>query len=140
MSVVTVDLEVRDKDGTAKVETMAASFRNLGGEAVKAGAAIGVGMEVGAEAVKLIAENTVELITQFVEFGHQLDILHTKIGVPLEIAAAWQQMESVTGQSAEGIANAIAMMDMKLEQGNAQALEALSKLGVSFVDLKDAAP
>lgn len=106
------------------------------GEAVALGAGIGLAVEAFNAALHVLPE----LIDHFVAFGHELELLHERVNVPLEVAAAWKQTESVTGISAEKIAASIAMMDTRLETGNKQAVQAVHDLGLSIEELKEAAP
>lgn len=105
-----------------------------------AGIGLGTGLQIAHEAMALLKAVTIENIEAFVEFAHGIDLVHTKIGVPLEYAAAWQQAAGVTGVSAERMANGIAMMDQRLETNNKQALAAVDALHLSVEQLRDASP
>lgn len=104
------------------------------------GAAVGGGMELAAKGFELVKEATVGGIESFVEFGHGIDLVHEKLNVPLEVAAAWEQSASVTGMSAERITSSLAMMDTRLATANKQAIDGANDLGLSLTELRDATP
>jgi hypothetical protein len=110
-------------------------LKMAGGGAVLAG-----GVALGIAALEGLKEITIGSVESFVAFGHSLELLHTKIDVPLEFAAAWKQTESVTGVSAERMASSLAMMDSRLAQGSKQALSAVNDLGISLEELRASAP
>lgn len=115
----------------------------FGGELLKMvglGAAAGGGIGLATAALGLLKDATIGSIEAFVEFGHRLDLLHTKIDVPVETAAAWEASASVTGVSAERIASTLAMMDSRLAQGSKQATSALNDLGISLEQMRASNP
>lgn len=104
------------------------------------GAAAGGGIALVAAALEVLKGATIGAIESFVAFGHSIELVHIKLGVSLEDAAAWQQSAGMTGVAAEQMASSLAMMDTRLATGNKQAIDAINKLGLSFAELRDAAP
>jgi hypothetical protein len=107
---------------------------------VGAGALLGGSFAIAEKAMEGLKEATIGNIESFVAFGHSLELLHTKIGVPLEFAAAWEQSARVTGVSAEDVAKSLAMMDTRLATGNKQALAAINELGISLEEIRASSP
>jgi hypothetical protein len=100
-------------------------------EGVGISASLFAGFGLVTAGIEALREMTIGAVEEFGTFGNSLMRMHDTLGVPLELAAAWKETEGVTGISADRIVNTLAMMDMRVAQGNKQAQKAFDDLNIS---------
>jgi hypothetical protein len=143
MAVVRVDLEVSDKGSAQVLNNVGGQLKMLGGEGIKAGAAIGTGFTIAQKAIEAtigilqsVGSAISGAVAGFIALGGHLADVAAKTAISTQALQKLAYAGSLVGVSEEEITGAAVKMERALANGDA----VFGKLGLSIQKLRAMKP